>query len=348
MSTCPPIDVIDPLSFPGYEKLLTATPDASFFHSGAWARVLMESYGYRPRYVVAVDQGRFGVLMPFMEIREVLGGKKGVGLPFTDECSPLLTNGCDPEGVAQEMISLGRGLSWRSVEWRGGPGLLREAVPSLSYLGHTVELDVGEEDLFRSFRESTRRNVAKALKQGLEARIETSFQCMRTFYGLQCLTRKKHGLPPQPLRFFMKLWEHAVCAGKGFVVLAYHRGLAVSGAVFLHQGSRGIFKYGASAGAAGPLRANNLVMWEGMRECIRRGCKSLSLGRTEPGHTGLLQFKRGWGGVEEPLNYYKYDLRRKSFARVKPRESGWHTALLSRFPLPLLRFLGAILYPRMA
>lgn len=348
MSPIPPIDVIDPVSFPGYEELLSATPDASFFHSGAWARVLLESYGFRPKYMVAIEQGRFGVLMPFMEIGKAFAGKKGVGLPFTDECSPVLNGGCDTKGLAEKMISLGRGLSWRSVEWRGGPGLMQEAVPSMTYLSHKVELGMGEEELFRSFRESTRRNVAKALKQGLEAGVETGLQGIKTFYGLQCLTRKKHGLPPQPFRFFMKLWEHAVSAGKGFVVLAYHRGVAVSGAVFLHQGSRGIFKYGASCRAAEPLRANNLVMWEGMRECIRRGCKSLSLGRTGPGHLGLLQFKRGWGGIEETLNYYKYDLRRKGFTRVKPRESGWHTALLSRFPVPLLRLLGAILYPRMA
>jgi hypothetical protein len=167
-----------------------------------------------------------------MEVGHTLLGKKGVCLPFSDECPPLVNGGSCGEGLLQSLLSSGQGLGWRSVEWRGGAGLSQKAIPSLSYLGHWVELGMGEENLFRSFRESTRRNVAKAFKQGVEARVETSAQSVRIFYGLQCLTRKKHGLPPQPLRFFMKLWEHVLRAGKGFVVLAYHRGHVVSGAVF--------------------------------------------------------------------------------------------------------------------
>lgn len=288
------------------------------------------------------------MLMPFMEVGKPVIGRKGVCLPFTDECSFIFNRGMDTEELGKTLISWGRRLGWRSIEWRGGGGLLDRAFPSLSYLAHRVDLGMGEEKLFGSFRDSTRRNVLKALKQEVEARVETALEAVRAFYKLQCLTRKRHGLPPQPLRFFMKLWEHALFVGKGFVVLAYHSGAAVAGAVFLQLGSQAVFKYGASSPAAEPLRANNLVMWEGMRECIRRGCKTLSLGRTEPGSLGLLQFKRGWGGIEETINYYRYDLKIGNFVGAKPRENGWYTAVLSRFPIPILRLVGGILYPHTA
>lgn len=341
-------ELISPLSWPGYDRLVGDAPGGSFFHSAAWARVLSESYGFRPRYLAAAEEGRLGVLVPLMEVWKPLTGRKGVCLPFTDECSPILSEGLDTEEMAKSLFSWGRSLGWRSIEWRGGGGLLHRAVPSLSYLAHRVDLSMGEERLFGSFRDSTRRNVLKALKQGVEVRAQTDLEAIRVFYKLQCLTRKRHGLPPQPLGFFMKLWEHAISVGKGFVVLAYKRGVAVSGSVFLYLGRQGIYKYGASSPAAEPLRANNLVMWEGMRECMRRGCTALSLGRTEPGHTGLLQFKRGWGGLEEPINYYRYDLRSNGFVAFRPGENGWYTGLLSRLPVPLLRFLGAVLYPHMA
>ncbi|MEJ5377795.1 MAG: GNAT family N-acetyltransferase [bacterium] len=343
-----PIDVVDPLSCPGYEELLSATPEASFFHSSAWASVLRETYGFRPRYLATMQDGHFGLLMPLMHVRNAFTGNKGVGLPFTDECMPLLNESRHKEALMESLICLGRRLGWKSVEWRGGQGLLGGAVPALKYLGHWVDLAQGEERLLGSFRDSTRRNVKKAQREGVEARVEKSGQAMRVFYGLQCLIRKKHGLPPQPLGFFLKLWEHAVSRDKGFLVLAYHRGTVVSGAVFLHLGPRAIFKYGASAQAAEPLRANNLVMWEGMRECMRRGCSTLSLGRTHPGNTGLLQFKRGWASLEAPIDYYRYDLKTKAFTRLSSRETGWHSFILSRFPLPVLRLLGSVLYPYMA
>jgi lipid II:glycine glycyltransferase (peptidoglycan interpeptide bridge formation enzyme) len=71
---------------------------------------------------------------------------------------------------------------------------------------------------------------------------------------------------------------------------------------------KAMFKFGASEMRYQNLRANNMVMWEAIKWCLEMGCTTLSLGRTEPGNAGLLQFKRGWGASPKAFKYYRYDV----------------------------------------
>ena len=90
------IRFIDPLADPRWDQLVLSHPDASFFHSAAWARVLSRSYSHKPFYVCLSDGGEPQALVPVMEVTSAFTGRRGVGLPFSDCCSPLLFNGCEP------------------------------------------------------------------------------------------------------------------------------------------------------------------------------------------------------------------------------------------------------------
>ena len=82
-------DIIDPLTTVNYDEMLLSTPGASFFHTSAWARVLVESYRYKPVYFAQISNDRISTLVPMMDVRSVLTGKRGVSLPFTDYCEPI-------------------------------------------------------------------------------------------------------------------------------------------------------------------------------------------------------------------------------------------------------------------
>ena len=74
------------------------------------------------------------------------------------------------------------------------------------------------------------------------------------------------------------------------------------------------------------------------------GCTSLCLGRTEPENSGLLQFKRGWGGSEGIISYCKYNIRKSSFSQQPSMLSGTHTLIFRNLPVPVLRLAGNLLY----
>jgi len=123
-----------------------------------------------------------------------------------------------------------------------------------------------------------------------------------------------------------------------------YKGKYIAGAVFFHSNGRAYYKYGASDRNYQHLRSNNLVMWEAIQWYSGNGLKSLCMGRTEPDHEGLLQFKTGWGTTEQSINYYRYDFKRGSFITSSSNVTGLHNKIFKNMPIPILNKVGALLY----
>jgi hypothetical protein len=393
------LQIINPITYPGWDDLIRSNPESSFFHSSSWARVLAESYNYKPLYFAAIDNNKLLALISLMEIKSILTGKRGVSLPFTDYCEPIIPEKKYFKNAMNYLIEYGKRAGWKSIEMRTGNSFPKEIPPSSYYYGHTLELSKdkkfmtqqatgnienpsfppfailrqaqddkchgelaepspplvkggkgglsNENKIFSNFRDSTRRNIKKAVKEGVETNIYTSVESVREFYRLNCLTRREHGFPPQPWSFFKKIHDHIIAMNLGFVVLASYRGKTIAGAVYFHFGDKALFKYGASDKNYQHLRANNLVMWEAIKYYCQNGYKSLNLGRTEPENKGLLQFKSGWRPKEHVINYYKYDFKKRAFVQNSSRVTGFHNKIFKNMPIPILNVVGSILYKHM-
>lgn len=384
---------------PRWDEKLLAHDDASIFHTTAWARVLKESYGYTCCYLAEMDGDRFSILMPLMDVRSMLTGNRGISLPFTDFCEPLMNGpkitmttspapsplppGDDqvtagissppqagerikvrgpeplPETVnkagntAGEMpldslIDLGHKRGWKYFEVRGGARIFGNAQPSMTVLSHTLDLTLPEEALFAKIKESTRRNIKKAKREGVEVSIGTSGEMVDDFYRLNCLTRRDHGLPPQPLSFFRNLHKYIFEQGSGCIALATLRGQCIGGAVYLHFGREALYKYGASDNRFLSLRPNDLVMWEAIRWYRAQGFRRLGFGRTELQHEGLRRYKLAWGVEEQVKPYYRYNLETGTFGKSKLKGPGASSAIFRRLPIFASRAIGEALYRHVA
>ncbi|MBI5591071.1 MAG: GNAT family N-acetyltransferase [Deltaproteobacteria bacterium] len=338
------IEIVNPLKFNQWDEILLNHPEATIFHSSKWARVLCESYGYEPVYFAVFEQGALKLLLPFMDINSIFTGRRGVSLPFTDYCRIILPEKDNLPGVIGIIEGYGKQIGWKYFELRCDRNISDSFQTSTAFYRHILVLIKGEEALWMGLRGSTRRNVKKAEKAGITVVMDNSMEALRQFYRLNCLTRKSHGLPPQPFLFFYKLFEHILSKGFGIVALAYHGEKIVAGNIYLHFGRFAIYKYGASDKRYQLLRANNLLQWEAIRWYANRGFHQLCLGRTEMENNGLLQFKRGWGADEKKLFYHKYDLRETAFVNDTSQVTGFHKKLFSAMSLPLLRLVGRILY----
>jgi len=338
------IQIIDPTRYDGWDDLILSHSDYSFFHSSGWAEVLYKSYGYTPLYFTVFQNGRISALLPLMEVNSLLTGKRGVSLPFTDYCGPIINGNIQIQDLLDYIIEYGKKCYWKSLEIRNGNNLLPLTLPSITYLGHALSLSEKEDQIFSGFRDSTKRNIKRALKEGVEVGIFTSFDSVKEFYRLHCLTRRDHGLPPQPYRFFKNIYQYVISKGSGIVVLTSYQSKYIAGAVFFHLGRKVLYKYGASDRRYQHLRANNLVMWEAIKWYSQNGYKSLCFGRTEPENQGLIQFKSGWGTTEQQINYYRYDFRKELFISTQSRVIGFYNKIFRKMPIPLLKKFGSILY----
>ncbi|HET7625801.1 MAG TPA: GNAT family N-acetyltransferase [Verrucomicrobiae bacterium] len=340
---------ITPTTASDWDAPFAGQPQFGIFHSAAWSAVLNRTYGFRPVYFSTNNGNEIPALLPLMEVSSRLTGKRGISLPFTDFCEPLGT-AAERKSLFENALQLGRKNGWKYLECRAEPKNfgLSDAWPSLSFYGHALEIAEDANRLFAGFKPSVQRAVRKAERSGLIVEISTKPDAVREYYSLHCQTRKRHGLPPQPFRFFRNIHEEIIARGMGFVISAKVKNRVAASAIFFHYGAKAIYKFGASDPALLDFRANNLVMWEAIQWCARAGKKTLDFGRTSLANEGLRRFKLGWGAVEHRINYFKYDFQKNTFVTDRDEVYGWHNRVFHVMPTSAARLVGALLYKHIA
>jgi hypothetical protein len=340
------VQLENPLSVSDWNRRLAGNPHGSFFHTTEWARVLNLTYGFAPIYFTGAQSN---ALLPLMEIDSWLTGRRGVSLPFTDQCEPL----GDSKAVTamfKEALKVGRSRQWKYLESHGSGsvvGLPGSPGPSLEFFAHELPLNSSPEKLVEGFDTSVRRAIRKAESAGLTVEISTSPKAIREFYSLHCQTRREHGVPPQPFRFFRNIQKEVLAKNLGAVISAKEKDRPVASAVFFRFGDEAIYKFGASDRTCLHLRGNNLVMSEAIKWCASQGSKVLNFGRTSLNNEGLRRFKLGWGAKESRIQYFRYDLRTNAYVQEQDRSSGWHSRFFRNMPLFMSRLCGMVLYRHM-
>jgi hypothetical protein len=365
--------VLDPLRCPDWNRLVAGFEEAGPFHSAAWAAVLHRAYRHNPSYLVQGERNEAQpgadpvsiselqaprCVLPVMEVRSALTGRRGVALPFTDVCGPLggaQTNPATPCSSHRHgalpawelwpaLTSLAHGRCWRSIELRGGPVPRVDAIPSQVYFTHTLDLTQGPGVLLERCDSATRRAVRKAERSGLDVELDHTLGGLHEFYALHVRTRRRHGLPPQPFSFFLALHDEIISRGQGFITIARQNLRPVAAACFLHFNGHAVYKYGASDETLQYLRPNNLVMWESIHWFSTQGFRTLHFGRTSAWQGNLRRFKLGWGAREQRVAYYRYCLQADQFLVVSDRTRGAYNRWFKRLPLLINRMIGAVLY----
>lgn len=341
------IKFVNPLCDPDWDRLVVSHPDFGFFHSAAWAKVLSKTYGHEPFYLRCSQRGELVALVPMMEVRSVLTGHRGVCLPFADFCAPLMFGEGDSASAIDTLCEVASKRKWKYFEFRGGKTFDTSATPSLTFYGHTLDLRRGPEDLITRLKSSARCALGKAKRSGLSVQVVRTREAIVEFYRLHVRTRRRHGLPPQPLSFFLNIHDNVIKPGLGFVAMANSGSRPVAAAVFFHFGKKAVYKFGASDDRHQILRGNNLVIWEGIRFLAQNGAETLHLGRTSLENTGLRRFKLAWGTEEKMIEYFKFDPLAGTWLTGPDAASRFHEAIFGRLPLALNRLAGAIIYPHL-
>jgi hypothetical protein len=338
--------ILDPVHEPVWDHVVTLHPDANCFHTSAWAKVLHQTYSHRPFYLQFSCGRRLAALIPLMEVRSPFTGRRGVCLPFSDACDPLVFDPEVIELVKDRLVRLAQERRWKYLEVRGGRSFrLADAVPK--FYGHTLDLRRAVDELESRFASPVRRAIRKAERSSVSAAVVRNRQAIGDFYWLHVQTRRRHGLPPQPASFFLNIYEHIIRTGLGFAVLAQRRSRPIAAAIFFRFGKNALYKYGASDKKFQELRANNLVMWQGIQFLVRNGAEKLHFGRTECQNDGLRRFKLSWGTEEETIDYFRVDPSGRNCLTSTPSDAVFHKKIFARLPLAVNRLAGSMIYPHL-
>jgi lipid II:glycine glycyltransferase (peptidoglycan interpeptide bridge formation enzyme) len=149
-----------------------------------------------------------------------------------------------------------------------------------------------------------RRAIRKSQKEGVTVRA-----CLRgelkEFYQMHLKLRKtKYRLFPQPFHFFDDIWQAYMENNDGVLLGAYDKsGRLIAGTLFLVCGNTLYYKFNTSDLNSLDLRANNILLWEGIRFAKARNLEYLDLGSSGYEQHGLIAFKSHAGAAVQDITH---------------------------------------------
>jgi CelD/BcsL family acetyltransferase involved in cellulose biosynthesis len=328
-----------------WTDFVTAHPAATPFHHPGWTEVLAACYGFRAFALTVSDlTGAVRAGLPVVEVRHLRGGPKWVSLPYTDYCPLLASTTQEEEQLTGALYRASRAAGARHVEIRAPVAGDSAAGPAA--LRHVLALTRDSAEVYTGFhRSQVQRSIRRAEREGLTVRLAARQEdLVGTFYRLHLRTRRRQGVPVQPRRFFRLLWEHAITAGLGSVLIVEASARPIAAAVFLAWNDTVIYKFGASDPDSLSLRPNHLLFWHAIRSACEQGYRWFDFGRTDIGHEGLRRFKLSWGAVEEPLVYAALGGRPGPASAGEGRAARLLGPVIRHGPLVLCRAFGETLY----
>jgi lipid II:glycine glycyltransferase (peptidoglycan interpeptide bridge formation enzyme) len=299
---------IDPLSDRRWDALVESDPKSSVFHSSPWLKALKSTYSYTP--VVFTTSHRENPLTDALvccRVESWLTGNRLVSVPFADHCELLSSNPEECERLImharQPHARMGKSIEIRPLAFT--PAGRNGFAASSTYRVHSLALDRSNAELFKRFHKtSLQQRIRRADREGLKCEAGNSEALLDRFYMLLLRTRRRHGLPPQPLSWFRALIE--LFGDKLKIRVASKDGVPVASILTLSHKHSMVYKYGCSDARFHSLGGMALLLWHAIQEATDLGMKELDMGRSGCENEGLISFKERFGAVGKSLVYWSY------------------------------------------
>jgi CelD/BcsL family acetyltransferase involved in cellulose biosynthesis len=339
---------IYPLDDPRWAEFVGRHPHASIFHTVAWLDALRQTYGYQPIAFTTSPPGTAlenGLVL--CRVASWITGRRLVSLPFSDHCEPLLGAASDQQLLFSALEQTLRGEKLRYVEVRP----LNAAGPwssSGTYCFHQLDLRPDLKTLLSNcHKSSTQRKIIRAGQSDLTAQAGHTETLLNAFWDLLLMTRRRHGIPPQPKTWFRNLIH---CFGDALQIrVAYRDQRPVASILTIRHKSTLVYKYGCSDARFHSLGGTQFLFWRAIQDAKRDGLETLDLGRTDWDNRGLLKFKDRLGSTRSTLVYSRFPgmpyAESPDLLRGMTRLG---TGLVPHLPAGVLRLAGRVLYRHIA
>ncbi|MGH7605875.1 MAG: GNAT family N-acetyltransferase [Gemmatimonadales bacterium] len=318
-----------------------------FYDDPRWIRGIAEFFRF-PLVCLSAREGDAVVgALALARVPALLGPSRLVSLPFS-YAGGVMGSARDggaalfeaARGLARECRVTRVEIKQRDTGTPPAPGFTR----STHYAAYRVATAGGERAVWDGLHTSTQRSIRKGQGADVTAAPGSDEEDWLAMAALEERTARQHGVPPPPRAFFGTFCRELQQAGLADLYLARLRSGRLAAGLVVWKGRREwIYAFGASDRRVLEHRPNHVLLWSALADAVRAGVV-FDLGRAAAEQTGLVEFKRRWGGQRVPLAYDYWPMA--GGLNVRRRDGGM-LALAARawslLPLPLVR-LGARLY----
>jgi CelD/BcsL family acetyltransferase involved in cellulose biosynthesis len=297
------VELCSPPDASAWDDLVGASPEATVFHTSAWAKLWTDEWkGARWEAIVVRDSsGYLGGIGAIVRRRGIFRTLES--MPFGTYGGPIVRQGHpDPSAVRRLLVEAyaaraARRLTARSrITWYEG---IRDEFPESlrpeESVTHVLPLSSDYERVAKGFSPSTRRLVRQADESGLSIRVAETAEDLRAFYEIAVETVRRRGGTPKPHSLYERILASLVPAGLARYHLVLHGESAVAGSLHLfHQGAAWSW-LPVSRESSWHLRPNNYLIASLLETLCEAGYLEYNFGASPPGAAGLVRFKEGWG-----------------------------------------------------
>jgi lipid II:glycine glycyltransferase (peptidoglycan interpeptide bridge formation enzyme) len=163
---------------------------------------------------------------------------------------------------------------------------------------------------------------------------------LQKFYELSIVTRRRQGLPPQPVSWFRGL---VAAFGEDLKIrVATKDDLPIASILTLTHKKSMVYKYGCSDARFHKFGGMAFLFWHAIQEAKDKGCEEFEMGRSDTDNLGLISFKEHWGTVGTELSYWTYP--HSPATTLSVRQKAVLRRLVSLAPDFALKTAGKLLY----
>jgi CelD/BcsL family acetyltransferase involved in cellulose biosynthesis len=295
--------VLAPPDAAAWDDLVAASPEATVFHTSAWARLWTEEWrDARWEAAVLVEDSRYAGGLGWVVRRHGIVRTLD-SMPYATYGGPIVRPGHPDPSAARRLLleafaarAGGRLVMRAHLAWYGG---LKDEIPDRlraeESFTHVLALSSDYEKVAAGFSASTRRLVRQADESGLSVRPAVSLEDVRVFHEIAVETVRRRGGTPKPLSLYARIFERLVPEGLARFHLVMHADRAVAGSLHLFREGVAVSWLPVSRESSWPLRPNNFLVASLLETLCAAGYAEYNFGASPADAEGLIRFKEGWG-----------------------------------------------------
>ncbi|MCK5216660.1 MAG: GNAT family N-acetyltransferase [Methanosarcinales archaeon] len=307
---------VQPLRREDYEewnKFAKVHTNATIFHTIEWKKVLEETFGYKPEYLVVKNsKGKMIGISPAFSVK-TLFGKVIVSQPFFEYGGPIIERGF--REAYKELLDFYKNKvengRIKYVEIKVIPDGEHDNFDETGFVkqfkAYGFYIDAKSKDFEKDIwfglytkKSRVRNSVKKAIKSGVRV-VENDD--IDIYYELYIKTIVKLGSPPFPKTLFENIKKYADSSVR--FTYAYLKETPIAGMMSFPYNNRDLMVNLVSDDNYQEYRANDLLYNEQIEYATKNEFEIIDLGRTRPDST-YERYKKKWGATKIDLYSYVY------------------------------------------
>lgn len=288
-----------------WDAHVNRSPTASIYHQFGWKSVIEGTYGHKPYYLTAKENGEIKGILPIFLISSRMSGRVMVSLPFHCIGGVCADDESTRQVLLDEAIRLTNEESAEYLELRQAETITREDLRvKENKVTCILPLDKDPEAIWnKRFCSNLRNKIRKAEKHELKVSAGDGTRFIKEFYNIFARNMRDLGTPVVSKRLFENIVKEF--PGQAKVFVAYYKDKAIGAKFVMYFKDTMYFIWASSLRDHFDMASASLLNWESIRQACLDGYRFCDFGRSTEGD-GAFKFKTQYGVEVKRLHWYYY------------------------------------------